>query len=264
MFLCSVSLSGQNIQKYYVSKNVESGFLYFIKPLTLFKNSQNTCCFDQTIRPHNDSVSIGMTFTNKQAFKVDSIVIINNDTVIDKICLQELIKWIESDNQLWAVSSINLDRWIENEIKEKTKQWEVRITNAFWLQIREKAKISNDILYTNFLCGCSFLYKKSIVDRPFFDFYNAYAEDLQLSREIILKWYSLGVCKNAIVNHFGSGTMNKNPKYLYLYYNNRNLLINYNAFLSKKLRVKLFLPFILFNVLQILDSFRNLNVLKAS
>ena len=84
MFLCSVSLSGQNIQKYYVSKNVESGFLYFIKPLTLFKNSQNTCCFDQTIRPHNDSVSIGMTFTNKQAFKVDSIVIINNDTVIGK------------------------------------------------------------------------------------------------------------------------------------------------------------------------------------
>lgn len=189
--------------------------------------------------------------------------LLNNDTVIDKDCLQELIKWIESDNQLWAVSSFILDKWIENKIKEKTKQWEVRITNAFWLQIREKAKISNDILYTNFLCGCSFLYKRSIVDKPFFDFYNAYAEDLELSRELILKWYKLGICKNSIVSHFGSGTMNKNPKYLKLYYDNRNLLINYKAFFSRKARLKLFIPFLFFNFLQIVNSFWNTRLIKA-
>lgn len=84
LLFCSVCLWGQNIQKYYVSKNVESGMLYFIKPLKLFNSSKNSCYFDQTTRPHNDTVSIGVTFTNKQAFKVDSIAIINQDTVVGK------------------------------------------------------------------------------------------------------------------------------------------------------------------------------------
>lgn len=84
LLLYSVCLSGQNIQKYYVSRNVESGMLYFIKPLKLFQSCKNACCFDQTIRPQNDTVSIGVTFTNKQAFKVDSIAIISEDTVIGR------------------------------------------------------------------------------------------------------------------------------------------------------------------------------------
>lgn len=84
LLFCSICLWGQNIQKYYVSKNVESGMLYFIKPLKLFKSCENACYFDQTTRPHNDTVSIGVTFTNKQAFKVDSIAIINKDTIVGK------------------------------------------------------------------------------------------------------------------------------------------------------------------------------------
>ncbi len=82
--MCSLCLCGQNIQKHYVSRNVESGMLYFIKPMKLFQSCKNTCYFDQTIRPRNDTVSIGVTFTNKQAFKVDSIAIISGDTVIGK------------------------------------------------------------------------------------------------------------------------------------------------------------------------------------
>ncbi len=84
LLLCSVGLSGQNTQKYYVSKNVESGMLYFIKPMKLFQSCKNACYFDQTIRPHNDTVSVGVTFTNKQAFKVDSIAIISEDARIGK------------------------------------------------------------------------------------------------------------------------------------------------------------------------------------
>lgn len=84
LLFLSISLSGQNMQKYYVSKNVESGMLYFINPMELFQSCKNTCTFDQTIRPHNDTISIGITFTNKQVFKVDSIAIINKDTIIGK------------------------------------------------------------------------------------------------------------------------------------------------------------------------------------
>lgn len=84
LLLCSLCLWGQNIQKQYVSRNVEGGMLYFIKPMKLIQSCKNTCYFDQTIRPQKDTVSIGVTFTNKQAFKVDSIAIINGDTVIGK------------------------------------------------------------------------------------------------------------------------------------------------------------------------------------
>ena len=84
LLLCSACLSGQNTQKYYVSKNVDSGMLYYIKPIRLFQSGKNACYFDQTIRPHNDTISIGVTFTNKQAFKVDSIAIMNEDTVVGK------------------------------------------------------------------------------------------------------------------------------------------------------------------------------------
>lgn len=84
LLLFPIVLSCQNLQKYYVSRNVESGLLYFIKPMKTIQTCKNTCYFDQTIRPHNDTISIGVTFTNKQAFKVDSITIINEDTIIGK------------------------------------------------------------------------------------------------------------------------------------------------------------------------------------
>lgn len=82
--MCSLCMLGQNIQKQYVSKNVEGGMLYFIKPLKLFQTCKNSCYFDQTIRPHNDTISFGTTFTNHYAFKVDSIVIETEDTIIGK------------------------------------------------------------------------------------------------------------------------------------------------------------------------------------
>lgn len=67
-----------------MSRNVEGGMLYFIKPLKLYQSCKNACYFDQTIRPHNDTVSIGVTFTNKSAFKVDSVAIMNEDTIVGK------------------------------------------------------------------------------------------------------------------------------------------------------------------------------------
>ena len=82
--LFSISLWGQNLQKHYVSRNLEDGMLYFIKPMKLFQSCKNACYFDQTIRPHNDTISIGVTFSNKQTFKVDSIVFVNKDAIIGK------------------------------------------------------------------------------------------------------------------------------------------------------------------------------------
>lgn len=45
---------------------------------------QEHLLFRPNHKASKDTVSIGVTFTNKQAFKVDSIAIINGDTVIGK------------------------------------------------------------------------------------------------------------------------------------------------------------------------------------
>ena len=183
------------------------------------------------------------------------IWLLNNDTVIEKDCLLELVKWIESDSSLWWVCSVILDKWSEDKIEKKILDWNVFIMNAFWLQIREKATEKNKVYYTNFLSWCSLLYKKSIIDEPFLDVYKIYAEDMQLSWELLLKWYKLWVCKESKVHHFWSATMNKVP-YTKIYLNARNLFINYYVFLSKKTRLKLIIPFLTLHFLQFIPNYK--------
>ena len=84
LLLGSICLSGQNLQKYYTSKNLEDGLLYFIKPMKLYKTCQNACYFDQTILPKNDTVSVGMTLTNKETFRVDSIAFLKDSIIIKR------------------------------------------------------------------------------------------------------------------------------------------------------------------------------------
>lgn len=131
--------------------------LYFIKPLKLFNTCKNTCYFDQTIRPNNDTVSIGMTFTNKQAFKVDSIAIINDDTVIGKKVNHLFTEQVKknkwecrffiylSRKELYAIYSNQppiLSFWgMENSnilLQVKPKDWEkiVGINDAIYNQVK--------------------------------------------------------------------------------------------------------------------------------
>lgn len=218
------------------------------------------------IRKNNDNLRFA--WWNNSWVEISSneakyIWLLNNDTIIDEDCLEKLIIWIKSDDKLWAVSSLILDKWSEKQIQKMTENWMVRITNAFWLQAWENAEIKNNIYYTNFLCWCSFLYKKNLVEQPFFDFYKIYAEDLQLSREIILKWYKLWICRDSIVHHFWSATMNKAP-YTKVFLDTRNLMIDYNAFFCKTTKIKLFIPYILFHFLQLISNYSNFrNVFKA-
>lgn len=194
------------------------------------------------------------------------IRLLNNDTILDRKCLEELIIWIESDKDLWGVSSLILDKWYEDKINEKTiKKWEIRTTNIFWQQVWKKIPIQErkkGIYYTSFLCWCSILYKKNLVKEPFLEFYKIYAEDLQLSREILLKWYTLAICKNSKLFHLWSATMKRAP-YLKLYLTYRNIMIDYFYFNNFFIKLRLFPIFILFTITQILFSGNILLATKA-
>jgi len=171
------------------------------------------------------------------------ICLLNNDVTLPGNRLEELIIWIGSDNDLWAVSSIILDKWYEKEILDiHLRKKEVFTSNLLWESVLKKVSEKESkkwIFYTSSLSGCCFLYKKEIVDYPFLDFYKIYAEDLYLSWMLIKKWYKLAVCIKSIVNHLWSATMGRNPSSFKLFHGNKNQIINFLIFYNGRTKIKL-------------------------
>jgi len=175
----------------------------------------------------------------------DYIWLLNNDTTIDVNTLKYLINWIESDNQLWAVWSLILDKWYEEQIKNELVNNHNLVTSSVMGEsVFKNIKKINKVLYTEVLSWCSLLYRKEILELPFLDFYFAYAEDFYISWLLIKKWYKLWFCTQSIVNHFWSWSFWKEPSDFKLFYWNRNQIINLYLFYSNLTLLKL-LPLIL-------------------
>jgi len=179
--------------------------------------------------------NLWVTHANKQS---EYICLLNNDTTVWEFRLEELIKWIQWDNKLWAVSSIILDKGYEDAIKEQIfEKKEIFASNIFWelaLRRYSEEEFKNRLVYTSLLSWCSLLYKKNIIDRPFEDYYFAYAEDVYLSLYLIRKWYTLAYCLNSVVNHIGSGSFGKEPSKIKLFHGNKNQIINFLVFYSNR------------------------------
>ena len=186
------------------------------------------------------------------------ICLLNNDTIVPTDWLENLIKWIESDDQLWAVGSIILDAGYEENIKQKIFSEKKIITTSFlwesaWKKIPED-ELKKGIYYTSVISGCCFLYKKNLVPNPFPSFYFAYWEDVQLSLFLLAQGYKLAICSESIINHFWSGSFGKEPSEFKLFYGNRNQIINYLTFYNTE-TTWLLLP--LFIISQISHVFVN-------
>lgn len=184
--------------------------------------------------------NLWVKYANK---KSKYICLLNNDTTVPRNWLEELVKWIESDEKLWAVWSIILDRWYEEKIKEKIFEKKEIVTSSLiwesvWKNIPEN-EFRKWIFYTSVLSGCCLMYHKEIVEYPFPNLYFAYAEDFFLSRLILLKWYKMAVVWNSFVYHAGSGSFWKRPSDMKLFYGNRNQILNFILFYDFRTKLKL-------------------------
>lgn len=172
------------------------------------------------------------------------ICLLNNDTTVPNNRLEELIKWMESDKNLWAVGSMVLDKWYEEEINQQIfKNKKKFMLSIFWETIVEPIKkweLENGVLLTNGLSWCCFMYKKSIIKEPFEDYYFAYAEDVYLSWKIIQLWYTLWMCINSKVHHFWSWSFGKAPSHIKLFNGNKNQIINFILFYNVRYKILLF------------------------
>lgn len=215
-------------------KEVENGYQEIIKSgkMKIIKNSENYLFAKGN--------NIWVDHATKDS---EYICLLNNDTTVPENRLGELVKWIQSDESLGAVSSLVLDKWYEKEILDIHLQKKmVTTSNLFWENVLKKVseeEYQKGVYYTSYLSWCCFFYKKNIINHPFLDFYGIYAEDTYLSRILIKKWYKLAVCTKSIVYHLWSATMGKNPSSFKLFHGNKNQIINFLIFYNIRTKIKL-------------------------
>lgn len=177
----------------------------------------------------------------------DYICLLNNDTTLPIDRLDELVKGLQSNDELGWVGSLILDRGYEDDIKEFVQDRKI-IANLFcdsvFHHLTESEKKST-IHYTSILSGCCFLYKKEIIWKPFLNEYFAYGEDVWLSLNILTKWYKLALVTSSTVNHFGSASFGKKPSLLKSFHGSKNQLCNF-LFFHKGLQLRLLVPWFIF------------------
>lgn len=177
------------------------------------------------------------------------ICLLNNDTIVPKDRLKKLVDSIKSDKLLWAVSCNVRDKWLEQKQKKQTfKNHKKVISSIFWefiLDDMEQSEIRNKFYYTTVLWWCCLLYKRSIIKKPFEDYYFIYAEDVYLSWYILNMWYKLWVSLDTYVNHYWSWTSWRKPSPFKLFHGNKNQIINFLIFYPLLYKILLFPLFII-------------------
>ncbi len=198
------------------------------------------------------------------------ICLLNNDTTVPSDRLAELISCIESDAKLWLVGSLVLDHDREQQLKDfyfkehKTGLNNYLLEPAWRNQTPEE--IASGVYSTTWIGWCSLLYKKALIDKPFPDYYFAYAEDTFLSLCILLTGHTLALCTKSVVYHYGSGSFTKKMTVRKAFHGIKNNLSNLFVFHSGIHFFFLLPVFFLYQLVKIVVSSpikRTLGLIKA-
>ncbi|MEM2146405.1 MAG: glycosyltransferase family 2 protein [Candidatus Jordarchaeaceae archaeon] len=173
------------------------------------------------------------------------VVLLNNDTVLDPKWLEELVKFIDSDEKIFAVGSKILFYDKPNVIQNAGSK-ATRIGAGIELCFGEKDRSSIQEKFIG-LCGAAMLLKREIfkkiggLDEDYFICF----EDLDLCWRAWLNGYKTLLVPTSIVYHKHGGTMKKTKIYSqrYRYFSHRNAFYN----IIKNFEIKnLFLGLILY------------------
>jgi hypothetical protein len=186
------------------------------------------------------------------------ILFLNNDMEIDKDCISQLVKTIESDKKIAMVAPKLVN--YHNKALKSGGTW---ISRAFYSgHIPENKKnIVKEISYL----GVG-LVRKDFVDMFGYLFdpdYFIYAEDLDMGLRIRLSGKKIVFNPNAILYHMHAVTTQKTNGTFTTFLMERNSLITYFKILSLK-NIAFYFPYVLairfFAILRDLASFKFLNV----
>lgn len=139
--------------------------------------------------------------------KTDFVLLLNNDTIIEKNTIPHLLKTINISEKIFSVSS----RMIQYHNKELLDDVGDEYTIMGWSKRRGYNKnISNYLVDEEVFSACAgaALYKMSVLDEIglFDEHFESYVEDMDLSFRARLAGYKSYYSSKAIVYHYGSAT----------------------------------------------------------
>ncbi len=157
------------------------------------------------------------------------VVILNNDTVVEKDWLKWLVGGIESDEKIGAVSSVEIREGKKIDV-DFTSVGNTSSLLGYHARYRHKKKMNDTTLVDLFsLTGVSFIYRKDLANPPFDPEYFIYAEDMYLGWLLRMKGFMNKLSTKSIVNHFHNISKKDNMKVsrYFVYLGERNRLMNF-------------------------------------
>lgn len=153
--------------------------------------------------------------------------VLNNDTEVEPDCLTKLVDAMESNPECGAITNLiiyfyqpELSWFAGGDLKRG-----LPCIRGYFSPIETEGKSLGEIEDTDYLCGCSFIAKTSLLGqiKGFDEAYFCYVEDVDISMRIKEVGYSIGYLHSAVVRHKVSrASGNHSP--IKLYYKHRNLL----------------------------------------
>jgi len=186
--------------------------------------------------------NLGFAGGNNEAYKHVSkntkyVLLLNNDTLVNKNLISELVKLIRSDSKIGGVSSI------DNNIKDfYQKYWYADTLSGEGIHYKTTDNKNKDFFESIGIAGCCFMFRKDLIKKPFDDDYFAYAEDGYLSKLLILKGYKLMYSTKTYFHHFTESTKKRSKKLnkFLLFHGTKNKLMNLFLFYETKSLIKMF------------------------
>jgi len=165
----------------------------------------------------------GCNFGVKKA-RGDYVVLLNNDTVVDKGWLSELVKAISKDKSIGVVGSVEKG-W-----------WDGVTLNLIGYHISNVFDDKKQSLYAK---GSSLIFRRELVDVPFDPDYFLYGEDVYLCWRLRLKGYKILIEPKSEIIHFGSVSSGGEESYTFIYYGERGRILNLLIFYEFKSLLKI-------------------------
>src|SRR5699024_3539121 len=155
--------------------------------------------------------------------KGDSILLLNNDTIVTPNRLNNLDKALYSNEDIGIVGAISNSCSNGQAINVIYQNIDEMIDFANLINMQEP---TDKYELKQYLVGFCYLVKKSVIDKVgLLDerFTPGNFEDNDMSLRILLEGYKLLLCKNVFIHHFGSTSFRSNMEsYINIYNTNKN------------------------------------------
>lgn len=205
---------------------------------------------DERLKIYSTGKNLGFTGGNNFGFQYsqgDYIVLLNNDTVVEKNWLEELVNSVKNFKNAGLIQSLVLTEGISDRYYKKNGT-----INLLGHNIMEIFNIDEDGKGEIFLAGgSSLIFNKNILKKNneiFPGEYFLYSEDTYLSFYSVFSGKKNYHTSKSVVHHKGSGTTKKEKNSKITFYQERNRILNFLIFFRTGILIRL-IPYFFLNVL---------------